>query len=229
MEVTEADDRGRPLSTAVDIVEVRFVTPAADLAGLVRVDVRRDAGATRFVAAVSQPHRRNVVVVDHDLPPAIASFELRAPGIWTELVCERPLDHWTVGLEAFGLALDAEEVASPQSRGDRVPVGLDLDLDTVDAPLPVAGGFDVAVRVHGEVLVADARFDVDARGVRSRRWDGRRPVAGPADDGPSGPVPVPHGSLTVEWPAADGLPPTEGWRWFGGETPGWVSVAAQSA
>ena len=33
-------------------------------------------------------------------------LEVRADGLWGELMCETPLEHWSYGLEAFGVALD---------------------------------------------------------------------------------------------------------------------------
>ncbi len=225
MEVTKDDDRARPVPGApADVVELHFVTETAALGGLVRLDVRGAAGATRLLVAVVRSGEPNVVVVDHELPVPRHSFELRAPGVWVELGCETPLDHWTVGLEAFGLVLDRGEVASPVSRGERVPVGLDLDLDTTAPPARTGDGFHLPVRVHGDVLVADARYGIDTQGTRFRRWDGRRPLVPPrpADE-------TPGGSLAVSWPEEDGPPAEERWAWYGGSAPGWAALDAQSA
>lgn len=224
MDVTEADDAGRPHDADVDIVDLEYVATDGSLAGLLRVDLRREAAATRFLAAVLRPGTDPVVVIDHDLPLATGAFEFRAPAVWVELVCETPLEHWTVGLEAFGLALDEREIATPASFGDRVPVGLDLDVETVAAPRPAPGGFAVDVSVQGEVLVAADAYEIVALGTRRRRWDGSRPGSAPvtASD------PVPAGELLVEWPEADGAPTVERRGWFGGPQPGWCGLDAQT-
>lgn len=224
MQVTEADDRDRPADSDADIIDVEFVADDRTLAGLVRLDLRRDVGATRFLAAVLRPGSEPVVVIDHELPPARTSFEFRSSGVWVELTCEEPLDHWTIGLEAFGLALPEADVATPSSFGDRVPLGLDLDLDTAVAPDGRPDHFAVGVRVHGEVLVADATYEIEATGVRRRRTDGRRPGSKVVPDHPAL-----LGELTVQWPAGDDFVDVERRGWFGGSLPGWTALPTQSA
>ena len=92
------------------------------------------------------------VTIRHDeiALPRGRLFELRADGLWAELVCEVPGEHWTFGLEAFGLRHESRDVARTADVGDRVPVGFDLEWDEG--------------RVVGEVLVGRQRFPVDARG-----------------------------------------------------------------
>lgn len=217
MYVTEADDRDRPAGADIDIFDLEFVATDLTLAGLFRLDVRRPAGATRFLATVLRPGEDPVTVFDYDLPLATGAFEFRAPGVWVELCCEEPLDHWTVGLEAFGLAIPSAEVVTPSSFGDRVPLGLDLDLDTVSAPDGDASSFSVEVRVHGEVLIADRAYEVDAVGTRRRAAAG---VRHPLQAG----HPEPLGEVTVAWPTEDGRPNVERRGWFGGSRPGWTRL-----
>lgn len=90
-----------------------------------------------------------VVVRDLELPPPRrpAIIELRGDGIWTEFTCETAHEHWSFGLEAFGLRVDdpTEDI------GDRLPVGYDLEWEAPD-------------RVHGELLVGRAVLAVSGRG-----------------------------------------------------------------
>jgi hypothetical protein len=215
--VTEADDRDRPGEDDVDVIDVEFVADDLSLAGLLRLDLRRPAGATRFLASILRPGQETVTVLDHDLPLATGAFEFRAPGVWVELCCEEPLEHWTVGLEAFGLALPEAEVVTPDSYGDRVPVGLDLDLETAGAPTGDAGSFSIDIRVSGEVLIGDQSHELDATGTRRRERRGVRPhfVLG---------HPRLLGELTVAWPVEDGRPNVERRGWFGGSKPGWTGL-----
>lgn len=223
MDVTEADDVGRPHEGEADIIDVEYVAVDGSLAGLVRIDVRRES--SRFLAAVLRPGEKPVVVIDHELPPATTAFQFRASGVWTEFICVTPLDHWTIALEAFGLALEVGEIATPESFGDRVAVGLDLDLDTADTPRSDGESSHVIpVRVHGEVLVADAAYEIEAIGVRRRRWDGRRPTSMRH----SADFPSLRGELTVGWPPGDGEPSFERRAWFGGTRPGWCDLPVQS-
>ena len=69
---------------------------------------------------------------------------IRAEGLWAELLCETPGEHWSIGLEAFGVRFDDEAEAATSDRGERVPVGFDLEWETPD-------------RVVGELLVGRGR------------------------------------------------------------------------
>ena len=225
MDVTEADDVGRPHQAPADIIDVEFVATDGTLAGLLRVDLRPAEGATRFLAAVLRPTRDPVVVLDYDLPLVNTRFEFRAPGVWAELVCEESLEFWTVGVEAFGLALDPASVATPDSLGDRVPLGLDLDVETAEAPVRDGGGFRVGVTVHGEVLVGADAYEITAVGNRHRRWDGARPSLRRVEDSD----PALCGELWVGWPVADGGSTVEGRGWFAGPRPGWRALDRQAS
>jgi len=80
------------------------------------------------------------------LPKTVAAgrgFDGRGDGLWLSLVCETPGEHWTVGMEAFALAVDDPD----DERGDRVPLGLDIEWG--------APGW-----VFGDVLVDDERWEV---------------------------------------------------------------------
>ena len=68
-----------------------------------------------------------VVVRDHEVPLPRVGLEVRADGLWGELVCETPFEHWTDGLEAFGVALDEPTESLRGEIGERVPVGFDLE------------------------------------------------------------------------------------------------------
>jgi hypothetical protein len=107
-----------------------------------------------FHAQVAVPDVGVVVVRDDDVPAPSGTdlLVIRAEGLWAELLCETPGEHWSVGLEAFGVRFDSEAEAAVSDRGERVPVGLDVEWETPD-------------RVAGEVLVGRARYDLDARGT----------------------------------------------------------------
>jgi hypothetical protein len=92
-----------------------------------------------------------VVVRDDDVPrPRGRAIEVRADGLWTEMTCETVGEHWSFGLEAFGLRVEdpAETI------GDRLAVGYDLEWEAPDV-------------VHGELLLARATIPIDATGTFS--------------------------------------------------------------
>jgi hypothetical protein len=117
-----------------------------------------DESTASFVAQVVVPGVGVVVVRDDDVaPPRLGQgrdhvLVVRAEGLWAELLCETPGEHWSVGLEAFGVRFDSEAEAAVSDRGERVPVGLDVEWETPD-------------RVVGVVLVGRARYDLDAHGT----------------------------------------------------------------
>jgi hypothetical protein len=95
-----------------------------------------------------------VVVVDDDdlvAPTGDDLLVVRAEGLWAELLCETRDEHWSFGLEAFAVRFDSEAEAAVSDRGERVPLGFDLEWETPD-------------RVVGEILVGRARHELTAVG-----------------------------------------------------------------
>lgn len=143
--------------------------------GYVRLTVLPNQGLAWYWTAVVGPGRPLVTVLDHEVPlPRFPSVEVRTEGLWADMVVETPLDHVTVGVEAFAVALDDPADVFAQGWGHRVPYGLDLEweADGPAAPAPVAGmdRYVQSCRAHGEVLVADEAFDLDGWGHRDHGW-----------------------------------------------------------
>jgi hypothetical protein len=111
-----------------------------------------------YWAYVVAPGWGIVTVRDHEVrrPPRRDVLVVRADGLWAELVPETPGEHWSVGLEAFGVRLDDPFDAERGERGERLPVGLDLEWETE------IGMFGT---VRGELLVADARVAFEGTGT----------------------------------------------------------------
>lgn len=137
-----------------------------------------NSGRASYWASVVGPDRPLVCVIDDSvgLPASTRSLEFRAPGLWSDHNCETPLEHWSLALEAFGVALDDPRAAWGRMLGDRTALGFDLEWETVGAPVPNSGtfestaGYELACRVHGEVLVGHERLPIDATGWRTHTW-----------------------------------------------------------
>ena len=98
-----------------------------------------------------------IAVRDHDVPlPRGTLIEVRADGLWAEVVHEAD-DHWSFGLEAFGLRFDTVDEARTSDVGERIPVGYDLEWDRG--------------RVVGELLVGRTRIPVDTTGTFTHLTD----------------------------------------------------------
>lgn len=119
--------------------------------------VRFELGATRAsFRADLEIDGALVRVHDDDVPlPRGPLLEVRADGLWAELVCEVPGEHWGFRLEAFGLRYDDPAEAEVSDRGERLPVGYDLEWEAPD-------------RVVGEILLGRDRVEVDATGSFTR-------------------------------------------------------------
>ncbi len=132
-------------------------------------------GARRAVTRPTEgfPTSALVVVRDHEVDlPRGRSLEIRGPGLWAEATCEEPFDHWSVGLEAFAVALEDPTDAYGDERGDPVALGLDLGWEAEAEPRRLAGrtGYQQPCAVHGEVLVGARRLPVTGRGTRAHSW-----------------------------------------------------------
>lgn len=139
------------------------------------------AGEVRcFVQLMAQPGRRRywacvvddqglVAVIDNDVPAG--GLELRTHGLWADHIIEEPFDHVSVGAEAFALRLDPPLDVTADPVGDLVAFGLDLGWETTGSLVELDGGYELPCEVHGEVLLADGRFEITgAPGRRGHRW-----------------------------------------------------------
>ncbi len=141
--VDRADERRHDPGSAAGWEEsFSFDFAAADgsLGGYVRLAVRQGDGRAWYWAALVERGSPVVLVRDHDveLPPG-RSLEVRASGLWADMTCETPLEHWTVGLEAFGVSLDDPAEAFGAERGDPMALGLDLEWEATAAADSVLG------------------------------------------------------------------------------------------
>ena len=162
-----------------DAWEIDFAaeSPEGAVGGFVRLALLPNQGRAWWWTGLLTP--RLVAVRDHDVPLPRAGLEVRADGLWGVLVCETPLEHWSVGLEAFGVAYDDPADAWGDEWGERLPVGLDLEWEATAEPGgvspsgpapggPQAAGYAQPGRVHGEILLVEDRIAVAGTGFRSR-------------------------------------------------------------
>lgn len=150
-----------------------FWSADADLGGYIRMGLYPNLGVTWFWACLVRQDRPLVTVIEHEAPlPRPPGLELRTSGLWTDLIVETPFDHMTVGLEAFGLAMDDPTEVYRTGRGDLEPLGFDLEWETEGTPFPYAitPRYEISCRVHGEILVGQDRIDFDGWGQRDHSW-----------------------------------------------------------
>lgn len=172
--VDERPHRAEATSAWSETWEFRVVADDASLAVMVSVVLRPAERQASYWCAVMGRGRPTLAVVEHEIVAPRGGLELRASGIWADHICETPLEHWSIGLEAFGLIFDDPSDAVTSGRGLSAPIGLDLEWETPGSPRPIAAGTDAGYvdvgRAHGEVLFADEVIAVDGRGHRLHRW-----------------------------------------------------------
>ena len=155
--------------------------------GYVRLGLYPNLGVSWVWCCLVGEDEPTVLVVDHEVPlPAPAELKVRAAGLWAELRVDEPLEHFSVNVEAYGVAVadpaDAYRGGSAGIRGDRVAVGVDLGWET-DGPEEAPEGalpwafhygltprYEVPCRVSGEVTVGDQLVKVDGWGQRDHSW-----------------------------------------------------------
>ncbi|MGQ0743762.1 MAG: hypothetical protein ACT4OS_05400 [Acidimicrobiales bacterium] len=216
--VSPADESAHPAGDPAGWGEwwqFHFVDPGTGLAGyacmtLVTGPVPGPGPARSrcwFWAGVVGAGRETVALSDLGVPPPRGDgLEIRSSGLWAEMTCEEPLDHWSVGLEALALAYDDPLEGWGEERGIPTPLGFDLGWESDREPywvVPPSLGSAGAVPegeyaqtgpVVGEVLCGAQRLGVDGWGRRSHGWGRGGPVgAQPSIGDDSRPV--------MEWPS----------------------------
>ena len=162
----------RQESSLVEQWQFDFWSPEHDLGGWVHFTYDQSSRKGWYVTALLGVDRQLVLVVDPKIPiPQLSQYlEFRAEGIWAQHVCETPLEHWTVGLEAFGVTLETVEDAMGNQWGKRTGVGLDLEWERSEDTEETDTGFRQRCSVSGEVLIDEQAFDLHVDGWRSRSW-----------------------------------------------------------
>jgi len=201
-----------------------FAARDGSLGGFVRFGLYPNQSAVWYWAALVGHGRRLLLVHDHSMePPRGAALEVRGQGLWSAVNCETPHDHWSIGLEAFAVAMDDPVEAYHGERGDLVGLGFDLEWEATALPFGGPGEYGQACQVSGEILVGDEQLELDGTGHRGHTWGvqdwwsaPRSSVSGILDDGTTFAARDQHGyisrSPTVEPVAierisdANGLP-----------------------
>ncbi len=167
-----------------------FAAPDASLGGWVRYTAHPNQGRGSYQAFLVGEGRQLIAVLDDDVPLPATGLEIRTTGLWATHICETPFDHWTIGLEAFGLGLDDPAEIFGRQYGDQVPLGFDLEWETFGGRDPAGRTYPQACRVSGEILVGPEELDVDLVGFRDHTWGPGRvwderwfAVRGALDDG----------------------------------------------
>lgn len=151
------------------------VDPDAGVAAYVRLGLYPNQGIAWYWACLVGEGRPLVTVIDHDIALPRQGLEIRTEGLWCDYNVETPLDHVSVGVEAFAVEVEDPTAVYGDLRGNRVPFGLDLEWETSGGiyAYPGTTRYEVPCRVHGEILLAGETIDLDGWGQRDHSWGAR--------------------------------------------------------
>ena len=174
--VWERRHPGQPETWSFD-----FATADGALGGFVGLTIWAPARTAWYWAALVGRRRPYLLVRDLEVaaPRSPTSREIRSEALWADVNCETPFEHWSLGLEAFGVSLDDPDEALGAERGDRTGLGLDLEWEATSAVAGGAGSYGQPCAVHGEILVGAGR-EVETLALDGFGW--RRHAWGPAVD-----------------------------------------------
>jgi hypothetical protein len=177
LDLRPSDERAHPPGTEPYWGEswyFDFVSADGTLGGYVRLGLYPNLGRAWYWACLVGEGRGLTTVIDHHVPlPAPGSLEVRSDGLWADHTVEAAFDHVSLGCEAFGVEVDDPAEVYGSLRGARMPLGLDLEWETVGPgayPYPGTTRYEIPCTVHGEVLVGDERIELDGTGQRDHSW-----------------------------------------------------------
>ncbi len=148
-----------------------FTSSDGALAGWSRLTLVPQSQIAWYHGFLTGPDRQLVAVLDSGVPLPPDDLEIRSTGLWATHICETPFDHWTIGLEAFGVGVDDVAEIYGRQYGDRVPLGFDLEWESVGQEIePVGDGYRQACGVSGEILVGPDAIDFVGSGWRDHEW-----------------------------------------------------------
>ncbi len=140
--------------------------------------IRRTDGTVTFSSVWWPPAGAPIVLHETGIRDDGRSWEFRHEGLWAELVCETPFEHWSYGLEAFALRLDDPEALLAEGYGERVPFGFEMDFvaDTTE-PIPGPSSDIQSGRLGGLLLSDDDPLEMGRwQAHRVHWWDGDVPA-----------------------------------------------------
>ena len=173
MTATAADERPHdpgPQLRWAEAWSFDFFSDDGALGGWGRLVLLPNLGTAWYHAFLAGPGRQLVAVTDTEVPLPRGPLEIRTTGLWATHICETPLDHWTIGLEAFGLGVDDPAELYGRQLGDRVPLGFDLEWEAEGPAEDDDAGYHQWCRVSGEILVGSEEIDFDGWGRRTHQW-----------------------------------------------------------
>lgn len=154
---------------------------------------------------------------------AFDPFIVKAPEMWAEHQLDAPMEQWSIGNEAYFVALDDPADALGRAYGRPTPVAMDLEWYSTGSATEIANGYEQPGVVHGEIeLMHRPNLElVEVPAHRWRRWGiglGALTTVSPEQTGETGTINGANGLPCAPFAFPDGTSST--WRL---DTHGWTS------
>lgn len=155
-----------------------FAAPDASLGGFVQITVYPRRNVAWFCAAIVGEGREYILCRDYDVtPPANPDvLEVRGVSLWSHAICETPLEHWTVAMEAYAVQMTDPYEAWMGERGDRVGLAFDLEWENLTTAAiwvhtnPSIQRYEIPCDVNGVLQIGDETLTVSYEGWRHHAW-----------------------------------------------------------
>lgn len=96
-------------------------------------------------------------------------FVVKAPEMWAEHHCVAPLEQWSVGNEAYFVALDSADDGLGRAYGTPTPTSFDLEWYATAPPTAIEHGFQQDGTVHGRIDVL-GQPPIELAEIPATRW-----------------------------------------------------------
>jgi hypothetical protein len=128
-------------------------------------------GRAWYWSALARAGQPLLHLAEWTVPVRSDPFIVKAHEMWAEHHCVAALEQWTIGNEAYFVALDDPDSALGDAYGTPTPTAMDLEWYAVAEPEPVEHGFTQAGVVHGDIeVLGSATLPLsEAPAVRWRR------------------------------------------------------------
>jgi hypothetical protein len=172
------------------------------------------AGRAWYWSALVRSGEPLLHLAEWDVKVRADPFVVKAPEMWAEHHCVAPLEQWSLGNEAYFVALDDPGAALERAYGTPTPTAMDLEWYAVAAAAELDDGFAQSGVVHGrlDVMGVDPIELAEVPAMRWRRWSTSNALA-PVDPGRV----VAHTGLRAPFVFPDGalsdwVVTPQGWR-----------------
>jgi hypothetical protein len=155
-----------------------FATLDGTIGGFLRLVVYPRQQKVWFWAAIVGENRKYTLCRDHDLaPPADPNvLEVRGISLWSHAICETPLEHWTVAMEAYAVEFDDPYEAWRDERGDRIGLAFDLEWESSRSDSSWVASdanvhrYDTPCVVNGTLQLGEEEWTIVGDGWRHHEW-----------------------------------------------------------